>query len=73
MVECPMAYLTHSLNASSSRKLLAPIIPAVAQTPRRTTPHPSPLDGKTDRAVVITTVLATVLAQRGFTHGGINE
>jgi len=67
-----MSYLSHSLK--SSRNLLAPIIPTVAPASRPTMPQPSPLDHTTDRAVLITSVLATLLlAQRGFAHGGINE
>jgi hypothetical protein len=51
------------------------ITPAKLLTARPQLPplHPSPLDATTARGAVITTVLATILLQRGFAHGGLNE
>ena len=53
-------------------KLIAPTQSLTARPPLGHR-HPSPLGDTTARAVVISAVLTTILAQRGFAHGGIND
>ena len=56
----------------SAAKLIAPTKPLTVR-PLLGHRHPSPLGDTTARAVVISAVLTTILAQRGFAHGGIND
>jgi hypothetical protein len=60
------------LLAFSPAKLIAPTQLLTARPPLGHR-HPSPLGDTTARAVVISAVLTTILAQRGFAHGGIND
>jgi hypothetical protein len=66
--------LKYSLIAPSPRQLLSPIIATIASVASPVLLPRLPADGISMRALPITTVLAGILlAQRGFSHGGINE